>query len=104
MSLFDISQKHNFDDSIRHVEVHTHFLYTKSFGNNGIVKLTVNQSLLLANLKRPKGVDKLHWRQIQELFFSIVLPMNNVGRNSTLFVIPSTIRVYLCYAPKPQEI
>lgn len=42
--VFDIFRKPKFDDSIRRVEIRTYYPYVKSFGNNDIIEITVNQA------------------------------------------------------------
>lgn len=108
--IFDIHRKPNFDDSISRVEVRTYYPYVKSFENNDVIDIAVNQSdswFLMSDsaitikgkidITGPGDVDLVH--NAGAFFFDSV-SYQICGKEMEFVRDPgrvSTLRGYLCY-------
>lgn len=113
MHVFDIFQKPSFDDSIRRIEERTYYPYVKSFGNNDIIEITVNQSdswflmsessiSIRGKLEKTAGEGNVELAMNAPAFFFDSITYEQCGREIETVRDPgrlSTIKGYLLYEP-----
>lgn len=111
--LFDIFRRPNFDETIRRTEVRTYYPYVKSFENNDIVEITVNQAdswlsmadsyiVIKGQITKTAGNGTFSLSPNAGAFFFDSVTYEQCGKEMEIVRDPgriSTVRAYLCYEP-----
>lgn len=108
---FNVFKKPRFDDSVKKVEERTYYPYTKSFENNDIVEICVNQSdawfrmfdsaiSIKGKVTKTAGDGEVKWTINAPAFLFESITYELCGKEIESVRDPgrvSTIRGYLCY-------
>lgn len=115
--VFNVHRTPTFDESIQRLEKRTYYPFVKSFMNNDIVEISINQGdawilmydaaiFIKGRINKKTGAGKCNFANngAAFLFDSVTYELNGkeieTVRNPG---ITSAIRAYLCYAPKHEK-
>ncbi|KAJ8912301.1 hypothetical protein NQ315_017334 [Exocentrus adspersus] len=113
--MFNVFRKVKFDDSIEKIEWRTYYPYTRSFRNNGVIEIVINQSTLFdatydsqllvsGKIIKTGDGDVSFVNNAAAFMFSSVKYVLGGGSKEMELVqdtgIVSTVRGYLCYMPE----
>lgn len=111
--IFDIFRKPKFDETIQKVETRTYYPYVKSFNNNDVIEISINQgdSWLMMHeaalviegvLTRKSGAGEVNLVNNAGAFLFDMISYDLNGKEIDSVREPgivSTIKGYLCYSP-----
>ncbi|KAJ8915425.1 hypothetical protein NQ315_003186 [Exocentrus adspersus] len=113
--MFNVFRKVKFDDSIEKIEWRTYYPYTRSFRNNDVIEIVINQStlfdatydsqlLMSGKITKTGDGDVSFVNNAAAFMFSSVKYVLGGGSKEMELVqdtgIVSTVRSYLCYTPE----
>ncbi|KAJ8917913.1 hypothetical protein NQ315_002606 [Exocentrus adspersus] len=116
--MFNVFRKVNFDDSIEKIEWRTYYPYTRSFRNNDIIEIVINQSTLFdatydsqllvsGKIIKTGDGDVSFVNNAPAFMFSSVKYVLGGGSKKMELVqdpgIVSTVRGYLCYTSEDSK-
>ncbi|KAJ8914391.1 hypothetical protein NQ315_017481 [Exocentrus adspersus] len=105
--MFNVFRKVNFDDSIEKIEWRTYYPYTRSFRNNDIIEIVINQSTLFDATYDSQLSDVSFVNNAPAFMFSSVKYVLGGGSKEMELVqdpgIVSTVRGYLCYTSEDSK-
>ncbi|KAJ8913240.1 hypothetical protein NQ315_012858 [Exocentrus adspersus] len=116
--MFNVFRKVNFDDSIEKIEWRTYYPYTRSFRNNDIIEIVINQSTLFdatydsqllvsGKIIKTGDGDVSFVNNAPAFMFSSVKYVLGGGSKEMELVqdpgIVSTVRGYLCYTSEDSK-